>query len=88
MNTTTSRSPSVPSVAGLGRRAAAKKLTRLGFKVGEVEQFVCRFRLGDLVILAERLTVIGTSRSPEFPATETLRCSRTSGWPHPGWAPA
>src|SRR5207244_1122377 len=26
-------------VAGLGRRAAAKKLTRLGFKVGEVEQF-------------------------------------------------
>jgi serine/threonine-protein kinase len=30
---------SVPSVAGLGRRAAAKKLTKLGFTVAEVEQF-------------------------------------------------
>jgi serine/threonine-protein kinase len=28
----------VPSVAGLGRRAAAKKLTQAGFKVAEVEQ--------------------------------------------------
>ena len=29
---------SVPSVKGLGRRAAAKKLTQLGFKVNETEQ--------------------------------------------------